>query len=144
MIEPAVSPPALATAAAPRVVEVDPQGDPRWAAFVAAHPAATVYHHPAWLRVLETAHGYRPRHLACEDAAGEVCGVLPLFYKRGLVTGRCLSSLPHTPIAGPLARDPAAAAALVRAAAARAARRPGLRLQLKLPAPALDGLVPGV
>ena len=36
-----------------RVVEVDPQTDPRWEAFVAAHPDGLVYHHPAWLQALQ-------------------------------------------------------------------------------------------
>ena len=37
---------------------------------------------------------------------------------RGEITARRLSSLPRTPIAGPLAADPAAAAALLRSAIA--------------------------
>ena len=130
--------------AAPRVVEVDPLRDPRWEAFVAAHPDGLVYHHPGWLQVLERAYGYRQVGLACEDAEGQLRGVLPLFHKRGLLTGHCLSSLPHTPVAGPLAGDAQAAAALLRGAVERAQRGPGARLQIKAPSSRLDGLVEGV
>jgi Acetyltransferase (GNAT) domain len=135
----------------PGVVQVDPTADPRWEAFVAGHPDALVYHHPAWLRVLEREYGRRPVGLAYQDAEGRLRGVLPLLHTRGLPlarpgprTGRRLSSLPRTPVAGPLAGDPAAAAALVRAAVERVRAEPGTRLELKPPAPNLDGVVAGL
>src|SRR2546426_6424369 len=88
-----------------RVVEIDPQTDPRWEALVTTLPNGLIYHHPAWLQVLEEAYGYKPVNLACEDSNGQLRGVLPLFYTRGLFTGRRFSSLPRTPVAGPLACD---------------------------------------
>jgi CelD/BcsL family acetyltransferase involved in cellulose biosynthesis len=130
---------------------VDPTTDPRWEAFVASHPDGLVYHHPAWLRVLELEYGHRPLGLACEDAEGRMVGVLALLHTRGLPlgrassrTGRRLSSLPRTPVAGPLASDPAAAAALVRAAVERVRAEPGTRLELKPLAADLDGVVDGL
>jgi hypothetical protein len=124
-----------------RVVEVDPQRDSRWEAFVAAHPDGLIYHHPDWLRVIERAYGHQPVGLACEDAGGQLRGVLPLFRTRGLLTGCRLSSLPHTPVAGPLAHDDQATAALVRAAIERVRREPRARLQLKAAQVGLDTLV---
>src|SRR5713226_3884779 len=88
-----------------RVVEVDAQTDSRWEDLVTTLPNGVIFHHPAWLQVLEEAFGYRAVNLACEDANGQFRGILPLFYKRGLLTGRQFSSLPRTPVAGPLARD---------------------------------------
>ena len=130
--------------ALPRVVEVDPQVDRRWEAFVTAHPDGLIYHHPAWLKVLERAYGHKPIGLACEDAAGQFRGILPLFHTRGVLTGRRLSSLPHTPVAGPLGRDDQAIAALVRAAMGRVHQEPGTRLELKMPSATLDGLEDGI
>ena len=128
-----------------RVVEVDPQRDARWSAWLARQPAALIYHHPVWLQVLADAFGYQPAHLACEDATtGQVCGVLPLLHMHGLITGRRYSSLPRTPLAGPLARDAQARAALVQAAVSRVRREPHAQLQLKLATPSLDGLVAGL
>ncbi|HEX2231971.1 MAG TPA: GNAT family N-acetyltransferase [Thermoleophilaceae bacterium] len=113
------------------VIAVDPQRDRRWETFLGTRPEALVYQHPAWLRVLERTYGYEPVALAAERESGELGGVLPLVRKRGLLTGRQLSSLPHTPIAGPLAADSGTAAALVRAAVRIAGAAPGTRLQLK-------------
>src|SRR5215208_1775194 len=97
----AVSPAPLGTG---RVMEIDPQVDPRWEAFVAAHPDGLIYHHPAWLQVLEREYGHRPICLAYEDSDGSLQGVLPLCHTRGIpfnrtseVAGRRLSSLPRTP-----------------------------------------------
>ncbi len=134
-----------------RVMEMDPQVDGRWESFVSCHAEATVYHHPAWLGVLEREYPQRSLHLACVDDGGRVHGVLPLLYTRGLpggalsgVVGRRLSSLPRTPVAGPLATSPVATAALVRHAVERVDAQPGLRLQLKVTASELDGEVAGV
>jgi len=126
-----------------RVVEVDPYTDARWEAFVAAHPDGLIYHHPAWLQVIEQAYGHQPLCLACEDADGRLRGVLPLFHTRGLLTGRRLSSLPHTPVAGPLAQDDQALAALLCAAVERV-RGKAASLQLKVLRPGFDAMVDGL
>jgi hypothetical protein len=126
------------------VIEIDPQVDPRWRAFVAAHPDGLIYHHPAWLQVIEQAYRYEPINLAYEDTSGQLLGILPLFRTRGLVTGRTLSSLPHTPVAGILAQSDKVAAALVRAAVERVRADSGTRLQLKMPSAVLNGLVDDV
>ncbi len=114
-----------------RVVEIDPSRDLRWEAFLAGRPDATVYHHPLWLQLLHEAFNYRPAHLVCEDTNGHVRGILPLFGLRGILTGRRFSSLPRTPVGGPLAVDRARA------------ERNG-RLQLKVESDAIDGLVEGL
>lgn len=122
-----------------RVVEIDPRSDSRWGAFVAGQPDALVFHHPAWLRALIAAYGYEPAVLACEDDTGNLTGVLPLVRKRGWVTGRRLVSLPHTPVAGPLAADQAIRRMLAAAAVERAGH--GVRVELKTPThEPLDGL----
>ncbi len=127
-----------------RVAEVNSWTDQRWGAFVNAQPGSLVYHHPAWLQVLEEAYGYKPVNLICEDADGQLRGILPLFSMRGLLTGRRLSSLPRTPVAGPLACDREAAALLVREAVERTRSEKGTQFQLKMMSNALDGLVEGV
>lgn len=127
----------------PRVVELEPDtaSDVRWSAFVQSHPKGLLYHHPAWVRAIARVYRYPFVGLATEDASGKLTGVLPLFEKRGPITGRRLSSLPHTPVAGPLAANDAAALALGRAAVARARER-GLALELKLSSDELGRLLP--
>ncbi len=127
-----------------RAIELDPHTDPRWEALVSSLPHGQIYHHPAWLQVLEDACGYRPANLACEDANGQLRGVLPLFYMRGLFTGRRYASLPRTPIAGPLAYDDQAASVLVRAAVERVREERGAQLQIKMLSNALDGSMDSV
>ncbi len=128
------------------IVEVDPWKDPRWEAFVLGHPDATIYHHPAWLKALAREYRQRSLFLACQDSDGTLQGVFPLMFTRGLplsrgpLTGPRLSSLPRTPLAGPLAADPAALSALVREALRQASVR-SVRLQIKAQAEELnDGI----
>jgi hypothetical protein len=128
-----------------RVITVDPSSDQRWDGYVTAHPEAVVYQHSAYLRALSREYGRPVLGLACENAAGAVTGVLPLMWTRGLplarsVAGRRLSSLPRTPIAGPLVDDEHALAALVQDATWRLTERSGAQLQLKPAAARLDGM----
>lgn len=123
-----------------RVVEIDYRTDRRWEDFLASHPNALFYHHPVWLQALEAEYGQPCIGLACENAAGAILGVLPLSYTRGLPfrlgeheTGRRLSSLPRTPIAGPVATSGEVAAALIQEALRRASSRPGVQFELKAP-----------
>ena len=134
-----------------RVVDFDFRTDSRWEAFVDAHPQAMLFHHPAWLRVLERENGQRCVGLACLDSRDCVQGILPLFRTRGVpfglagrLGGSRLSSLPRTPVAGPLTLSRAAAAELVRAARDRVQAEPGRTLQIKALDADLDGLVDGV
>jgi hypothetical protein len=132
------------------VVDIDPVADSRYDAFVHAHPDALIYHHPAWLEVLAKENGQRPVCLASEDTTGQLNGILALFQTRGLplvggqLTGRRLSSLPRTPVAGPLTSDRFAAAALIRAAANRVEDNPVVPLQIKTASNDFDDLVDGV
>src|SRR5437868_3307962 len=113
-----------------KVIEVNSRSDSRWEAFVKNRSDSLIYHHPAWLQVLEEAFNYQPLNLACEDSDGEFRGVFPLFYMQGLFTGRRLSSLPRTPAAGPLACDEQAMALLVREAVERTRTEKGTQFQL--------------
>jgi CelD/BcsL family acetyltransferase involved in cellulose biosynthesis len=126
-----------------RVLELRPE-DSRWEAFVADHPEALPYHHPAWSQVLGETFGYQPAALGCADGTGRLTGILPLFEKRSLLAGAHLSSLPHTPVTGPLARDSGSLRALLAAAVSRVDNSGARWLQLKVTGPALDGLAEGV
>ena len=132
-----------------RVIELN-ERDPRWDAFVVASPDATAFHHSGWIAALEEEYGQPALRLACEEPDGTLSGVLPLMVTRGLPlgiggasAGRRLSSLPRTPVAGPVAASPEVLRVLTRAAIDRAAAA-GLRLQLKPAGTALDGLVPSL
>ncbi len=121
-----------------RVVLVDLRTDKRWEAFLASHPDAVIYQHPGWIRALEKEYGRECIALACEDTGGRLRGILPLMATRGLPwdlgggrARRRLSSLPRTPVAGPLSTDPKATEALIRAAIERGRMDASLQLELK-------------
>ena len=134
-----------------RVAQVDFRHDSRWLEFISSHPDALIYHHPGWLAALEAEYGQRCVSLACEDANGRFRAVLPLFYTKGLpfslggmATGRRVSSLPRTPIAGPLAATDEAAIAIVEHATKMAGCRPGVELEIKTHVPNLEKSVPSL
>ena len=123
-----------------RVVEIDPQTEARWDSFVSAHPDGLIYHTAAYLHALSQEYANKPVCLACEDFAGKIHGILPLFQTKGLplglggrLLGRRLSSLPRTPVAGPLSMDAETTNALLRAAIDEADREQGTALQIKPP-----------
>jgi hypothetical protein len=96
---------------------IDPLTDPRWDAFVTAHPRAMPGHLAAWSGVLASAYRFEPRYLALDDADGGLRGVLPVAGKHGPLTGARLQSLPVVPgPAGPLGASSADEAALIGAA----------------------------
>jgi hypothetical protein len=76
--------------------------------------------------------------------------MFPLIRTRGLLlpvggalTKARLSSLPRTPIGGPLSTSQEALRLLLRAAMDRVSQQPGIRLQIKTEGPVLDGLIDG-
>ena len=133
------------------VFEMNIRSDSRWERFVSAHPDALIYHHPGWLSALESEYGQKCVSLACADEFGRLSAVLPLFYTRGLplkfggiATGRRLSSLPRTPIAGPLALNHKSAVAIVKHAVEMARSQSGVRLEIKTQIPDLHQSVEGL
>ena len=130
-----------------RVIELS-LDDPRIVPFVASHSSSGVYHHPAWLRTLSAEYKREIVILACESQDGHLAGIFPLMNTRGvplslfggLATAR-LSSLPRTPIAGPLCKSQEAARFLLSAAIDRISQEPGVRLQIKTEGPHLDSAV---
>lgn len=129
----------LAASSSLRVIDIDPQTDPRWEAFLASVPDSLIYYHPAWLKVVEEAYSCKPRHLACEDSTGQVVGILPFFYQHGWRSGRRFTSMFNRP----LTSDDLSQAALVQAAIERTRAEAGMKLRLKMLSNALDGMVDG-
>ncbi len=134
-----------------RVFEMDIRSDPRWEHFVSAHPDALIFHHSGWLAALESEYGQKCVNLACADETGQLNAVLPLLYTKGLplrfspvASGRRLSSLPRTSLAGPLALNAKAAKAIVEYAVELAASEPGVQLEIKTHISDLNASVPGL
>ncbi|HZU69410.1 MAG TPA: GNAT family N-acetyltransferase [Ktedonobacteraceae bacterium] len=130
----------VAASSALRVIAIDPQTDERWEELMRDTPASWIYYAPAWFQVLQEVYGYKPAHLACEDEAGRLVAILPLFYQHGWRSGRIIKSV----FTGPLTSSDAARLALLRATVARFRARSYVKLHLKLPSNSFDGLVEGM
>lgn len=99
--------------------------DPRWDAYLATRPEATIFHRMAWQRTAARTFRYRFRGLlAVRD--GRPAGALPLFQVPGFPLGTSLISSPLAVYGGVVADD-AAAGALLREAAHAMGERLGAR-----------------
>jgi CelD/BcsL family acetyltransferase involved in cellulose biosynthesis len=76
--------------------------DGRWGEFVARHPAATPFHHPAWATLVARTYGYEAFALARLDAHGRIVTGLPMIEVRPRVGPRRWVSLPFTDHCPPL------------------------------------------
>ena len=95
-----------ADALAPVTVEAVAGTDPRWDAYVDAHPEGTFFHLLPWRDVLRQSVGFEA-HYACAQRAGRIVGVLPLVRVKSLLFGHALVSLPFCVQGGVIADDTA-------------------------------------
>jgi CelD/BcsL family acetyltransferase involved in cellulose biosynthesis len=81
---------------------LDPLHDPRWARLVERSPQGSIFHHPAWLRLLHVRYGYPVAGAVVLDAAGDPIAGLPLALVSSRLTGRRLVALPFSDACPPL------------------------------------------
>lgn len=84
---------------------VDPQRDPLWHRLVDAHNSS-VFHSPAWIRVLTNTYGFHIRAYVLVDAAGEPQAGLPFCLIED-EQGKRMVSLPFSDFCDPLVRNDA-------------------------------------
>lgn len=87
---------------------LDPTVDPAWASFVECCPGASIFHHPAWLRLLRDQYGYELTAICIPDGRAEVAAGLPVGKNPQHLTGKRLVALPFSDKCGPLIRAGAA------------------------------------
>jgi hypothetical protein len=73
---------------------LDPLKDPRWAELVDRHPAASVFHTPAWLDSLRATYGYEPTVFTTSGPRDDVTNGVLVCRVRSWLTGRRLVSVP--------------------------------------------------
>ncbi len=88
-----------------RLYTLDPLLDSRWNDLVAAHPQASVFHHPGWLRALARTYGYRTMVLTTTPPGEPLSDGLPFCEVKSWITGRRLVSLPFSDHAQPLLNE---------------------------------------
>ena len=82
---------------------VDPLVDPAWAELVEGDSDATIFHHPAWLRLLREQYRYPISGWCVAGAGGRLEAGLPVALVRSRLTGTRLISLPFSDACRPLA-----------------------------------------
>jgi CelD/BcsL family acetyltransferase involved in cellulose biosynthesis len=82
---------------------IDPLADARWARFVESAPGANVFHHPAWLELLQRSYGYAIRACCIVDDGGLIQAGVPLALVGGGGLRRPrLAALPFSDHCAPL------------------------------------------
>jgi len=97
---------------------LDPLSDPRWDAFVERHPFGKIAHTAGWKKALEASFSNVKGYclaLSDQNETG-LRAALPLFERRGWVSGRRLISIPHATLCDPLVSSAADLCTLVDAA----------------------------
>ncbi len=79
--------------------------DPRWMDFIASHAKANIFHHPAWMDLMQECYGYSARILAIPDGNGELRAGLPFMEVTSVLAGRRWVSLPFSDYCNPLYQD---------------------------------------
>ena len=127
------------------MIELDPLAEPRWLDLLARAPAATPFHHPAWLALLGRSFRYEMSACCVEAADGSLAGGLPVAEVSSRLTGRRLVALPFSDLCEPLlARDaPAGSAIALGDALSELQRRRGVPLEVRGTGPALREAPPG-
>ncbi|MCK6547880.1 FemAB family PEP-CTERM system-associated protein [Myxococcota bacterium] len=113
--------------------------DPRWDAYVLAHPDGSVHHRLGWRRVIERAFGHEAHYLYAERE-GVITGVLPMFAVGGPPFARALVSVPVGVTGGVLADDAPTARLLAAGARAIAERERLAYVEYKSERASLPGL----
>lgn len=107
-----------------------------------ARDLGTFYHHPAWITGIARTLRYRVHWLTVGDGEG-LAGGLALAEVPGLLGGVRLASFPFSFMAGPMARTPEVAHALLREAEVIARERRARRVEVKQFGPGAYPPAPG-
>jgi hypothetical protein len=87
-----------------RIELIDPINNPEWIEFLGSHEHTTIFHHPAWLKILSQQYGFSI-FSACVYERGKIASGLALCSAGGISGRKRLLSLPFTDHCEPLIKD---------------------------------------
>jgi serine/alanine adding enzyme len=98
------------------ISELSTESTSDWDVYVEEHPDSTVYHHRAWEVIAQRAYRLKTHFLLAREN-GRLCGILPLFRKRGVIQPHLTNGLfgAYAPV---LSSSPEAHEALLKRARA--------------------------
>jgi CelD/BcsL family acetyltransferase involved in cellulose biosynthesis len=114
------------------MVSVDPLADAAWGDLLGRATASTIFHHPAWLRLIHDHYGYSMSAWCLTGTDGRLAAGIPLALLNSRLTGARLIALPFSDSCPPLL-DPSAGVDMSRlaAGAASACAQLGLALEVR-------------
>ncbi|MGB9940446.1 GNAT family N-acetyltransferase [Methanosarcina sp.] len=80
------------------------KNETKWEEFVSHPNSAGIWHTLKWKKIIEEEYGFKSHYLLAIDGS-EICGVLPLFQIKSLITGNRIVSLPFSYNCGPVANS---------------------------------------
>lgn len=80
-------------------------GRENWLSFISSR-RSTIYHHPAWHRVIELTYGIKPIYVVMSDGAGGLRAAVPGAVVRGMSGAKRFVSFPFSDVCGPVANGP--------------------------------------
>jgi lipid II:glycine glycyltransferase (peptidoglycan interpeptide bridge formation enzyme) len=78
--------------------------DERWLEFALSHPQANIFHHPAWINLLEKCYHYQAFLVTFEEE-GKICSGVPMMFVKSQLTGKRLISIPFSDYCIPLSNN---------------------------------------
>ena len=120
---------------------VDPLAEPRWNQWILEVPGATFFHSSQWARVLSQSYNYPLHYVVMRDAAGSICGVLPVAEINSWLTGRRGVCLPFSDECAPLATIPEVLDSAVQTVSAMGRKHRWDYLELRGSAENLNGAI---
>jgi Acetyltransferase (GNAT) domain len=89
----------------PNIVLMQPS-DHRWEEFIRNQPDTTIFHYPAWIKLLAECYGFQPFVIAACDDDGIIRAGIPVMEIKRSFAGRRWVSLPFSDYCNPLSIDP--------------------------------------
>ncbi|HEX2233617.1 MAG TPA: GNAT family N-acetyltransferase [Thermoleophilaceae bacterium] len=125
-----------------RAAVIDPIEDPRWMGLMEC-PDASIFHHPAWLRILRDSYRYDIWACCLFDEGGVPVAGLPVATIRSRLTGDRLVSLPFSDVCAPVVGDDDRHLAQLGRALEQERGRLDLPLEIHGSLPGLPSATPG-
>jgi CelD/BcsL family acetyltransferase involved in cellulose biosynthesis len=127
-----------------RSTVVDPIEDARWLELAQASGGGSIFHHPAWLRLLTATYRY-PLAAHCVTAGDRLLAGLPVATVASRLTGRRLVALPFSDLCPPLVRGdaPQDASPALALALRQVAAREGCSFEVRGAGAVLEDAAPG-
>jgi len=93
-----------------------------WDDYVAANPAASIYHQSRWKDLIHRTFGHECFYFLARSNAGNIVGILPLIRLKSILFGDFLVSMPYFNYGGAIADHPSIEKKLMQTANAHAAQ----------------------